>query len=64
MIPDLQDRVARLEAFYGAPEPPAVTDPFEMVVWESAAYLVDDERRARVFARLREEIGLLPLEIS
>ena len=64
MIPDLQDRIARLEASYGTPEPPAITDPFEMVLWENVAYLVDDERRARVFARLQEEIGLLPLEIS
>jgi endonuclease III len=64
VIPHLQDRIARLEAFYGPPEPPAVTDPFEMILWENVAYLVDDERRARVFAQLREEIGLLPLEIS
>jgi endonuclease-3 len=64
VIPHLQDRIARLEAFYGPPEPPAVTDPFEMILWENVAYLVDDERRARVFTRLREEIGLLPLEIS
>lgn len=64
MISLLQDRIARLEAFYGPPAPPAVTDPFEMVLWENVAYLVDDERRARVFARLREEVGLLPLEIS
>jgi endonuclease III len=64
VTPDLQDRIARLEAFYGTPEPPRITDPFEMVVWENVAYLVDDERRARVFARLQEEIGILPLEIS
>lgn len=64
MTPDLQDRIARLEASYGTPEPPAVTDPFEIVLWENVAYLVDDERRARVFARLQEKIGLLPLEIS
>jgi len=64
VIPHLQDRIARLEAFYGPPEFPVATDPFEMILWENVAYLVDDERRARVFARLREEVGLLPLEIS
>jgi len=64
VIPHLQDRIARLEAFYGPPELPVTTDPFEMILWENVAYLVDDERRARVFARLREEVGLLPLEIS
>ncbi len=62
MSPDLRDRIARLEAFHGAPEPP-ITDPFEMILWENVAYLVDDERRARVFARLREEIGLDPEKI-
>lgn len=61
--PSLADVVSRLEALYGPPEPPAVTDPFEMIVAESAAYLVDDDRRARVFARLREEVGLDPEEI-
>src|SRR3954452_16995095 len=60
MIPDLQDTVSRLTAFYGSPATPAVADPFEMIVWENVAYLVDDERRARVFARLREEVGLDP----
>jgi endonuclease III len=61
--PALPDLVSRLEAFYGSPKPPAVTDPFEMILWENAAYLVDDERRARVFARLRERIGLDPEDI-
>ena len=61
--PSLADVVSRLEALYGPPEPPAVTDPFEMIVAESAAYLVDDDRRARGFARLREEVGLDPEEI-
>ena len=55
--------INRLEALYGSPPPPAVTDPFEMIVAESAAYLVDDDRRARVFARLREEVGLDPEDV-
>jgi endonuclease-3 len=59
----LADVVSRLEAFYGAPAPPAITDPFEMIVADSASYLVDDDRRARVFARLREEVGLDPDDI-
>jgi endonuclease III len=61
--PDLPDLIDRLEASYGRPEPPAATDPFAVIVWENAAYLVDDERRARVFARLREMVGLDPEEI-
>jgi endonuclease III len=59
----LADAVSRLEALYGPPAPPAVTDPFEMIVADSAAYLVDDDRRARVFARLEEEVGIDPLAI-
>ncbi len=59
-LPSLIDR---LESLYSSPAPPAVTDPFEMIVAESAAYLVDDDRRARVFARLREEVGLDPEDV-
>jgi endonuclease III len=59
----LTDVVSRLEALYGPPEPPAITDPFEMIVADSASYLVDDDRRSRVFARLREEVGLDPDDI-
>jgi endonuclease-3 len=59
----LADVVSRLEALYGPPAPPVVTDPFEMIVADSAAYLVDDDRRARVFARLEEEVGIDPLAI-
>jgi endonuclease III len=61
--PSLADVVSRLEAFYGAPEPPGVTDPFEMIVAENASYLVDDDRRARVLAKLRDKVGLDPEEI-
>lgn len=43
MTPDLREQVSRLEACHGSPEPPAVTDPFEMVLWENVAYLVDDD---------------------
>lgn len=62
-VPNLADLVSRLEAVYGLPEPPAVTDPFEMILWENVAYLVDDERRAQVFAGLRERVGLEPEDI-
>lgn len=59
----LADVVSRLEALYGPPAPPAISDPFEMIVADSASYLVDDDRRARVFSRLREEVGLDPEDI-
>jgi len=55
--------VARLNKFYGAPAPPAVTDPFEQVLWENVAYLADDEKRAAAFSALRNTVGLTPKDI-
>jgi len=60
----LADAIAILEKAYGRPPKPPVTDPFEMIVWESCAYLVDDARRAQVFARIRDRIGLSPRAIA
>ena len=51
--------VKALEQLYGPPRP-LVTDPFEMIVLENAAYLVDDARRHETFERLREAIGVTP----
>ena len=56
----LAQAVEILDKTYGRPRGPAITDPFELVVWENAAYLVDEERRARVFRSLRERVGLTP----
>jgi len=55
--------VKALETLYG---PPAlrITDPFEMVVLENAAYLVDDARRYETFERLRAAIGVTPEAIA
>jgi len=60
----LFETVARLEAHHGAPAPPPTKDPFEMIVLESAAYLVDDARRAEVFESLRHSIGTTPEAIA
>lgn len=51
--------VAALEKTYGRLEP-QVTDPFEMIVLENVAYLVDDTRRQETFERLRRAIGITP----
>jgi endonuclease III len=59
-LPQLIDHLA---AFYGTPAPPEVTDPWEMIVWENVAYLVDDERRQQAMVDLREKIGITPEEI-
>jgi endonuclease III len=55
--------VDTLAQFYGEPDPPAVTDPFEMVLWENIAYLANDVRRAEAFDELRKEVGLRPADI-
>jgi endonuclease III len=50
--------VQRLRAAYGAPKPLPTSDPFELVLWENAVYLLSDERRQKVFDLLRERVGL------
>jgi hypothetical protein len=47
---------------YDPPPPPA--DPFRHVLWDNAGYLVDDQRRRRLYDRLAAEIGLNPLAIA
>ena len=55
--------IERLRAFYGEPDPPQVTDPWEMIVWENVAYLVDDERRQEAMEALRGRIGVSPEQL-
>lgn len=55
--------IAGLKKFYGDPEPPPVTDPFEQVLCANVAYLADDEKRGRAFSALRETVGTTPKEI-
>jgi endonuclease III len=50
--------VEQLEALYGAPDPPDVTDPWEMIIWENVAYLVNDERRSEAMKTLQTRVGL------
>ncbi|MCI0589809.1 MAG: hypothetical protein L0323_23595 [Planctomycetes bacterium] len=58
--PSFASVVRALEGLHGTPEPPAVDEPFEMLLWERVAYLVPDERRAAAFAALKERIGASP----
>jgi len=55
--------VAKLECHYGAPAPPKITDPLQLIVWENIGYLVEDDRREVAFEDLRKQIGLKPNEI-
>ncbi len=58
--PALRDMVKRLEKHYGKPARPRVADPYELLLYENVAYLVDDERRAAVYKALQERIGIQP----
>jgi endonuclease III len=50
----------RLEAEGGKVKPPRTSDPFEMVLWENVAYLVNDDKREHAFRALLEEVGAEP----
>jgi endonuclease III len=56
----LIDRLAQL---YGEPAPPAVTEPFAMILWENVAYLANDAKRAEAFAELQAKVGLAPKNV-
>lgn len=38
--------------------PRALTDPLALIVWENIGYLIDDEKRASLFAEFERRIGL------
>jgi endonuclease III len=54
--------IHRLQSKYGRPKPPK-SDPFELILWENAVYLLSDERREAAFEALRERVGLTPKAI-
>jgi endonuclease-3 len=60
----LRKAVTLLESVHGRPKPFRPTDPFEMILWENCAYLVDDVRRRRVYDRLKQATGNLPGRIA
>jgi endonuclease-3 len=60
----LREAIARLRQHYGPPARLPVLDPFELVLWECCAYLVDDARRAKVYARLVKATAADPRRIA
>jgi len=60
---DFTNVVRALTKLYGEPELLEPRDPFEAIVWENAAYLVDDAHRAAVFERLNAQIGVSPASL-
>ena len=55
--------VRALEAHYGPPPAPPVSDPLHLILYESIGYLVDDDRRNTAFAALRRQVGLKPTDL-
>ncbi len=61
--PPLKTIVRKLASHYGPPAAPPASGAFEMVLWESVAYLADDERRSLAFALLKSTVGTTPAAI-
>lgn len=59
-LKSIRDRLAR---HYGDPEPLPRLTPFELVLWESVAYMADDARRLRAFTMLKDRVGSSPEKI-
>ena len=55
--------IKKLTVHYGVPASPKTNDPFEMILWENVAYLVDDATREKSFEELRSRVGLKPIDI-
>src|SRR5262245_53770734 len=63
MSPNLSKIIHKLKRFYGEPAPLKTSDPFELILFENIAYLVDDARRVRALEHLRNTVGMRPAEI-
>ena len=64
MAASLNQLVSTLGRQYGPVRSLAPKDPFQLLLWEYVAYLVDDEARAAAFAELKATVGLRPAEIA
>ena len=60
---DLPTLLDRLEEAGGPADPVPSADGWELVLAESVAYLVDDQRRWQALADLRRVVGLEPEQI-
>ncbi len=58
--PKLKETIAALEKLYGKPRPFPSRDPWELILRENAAYLVDDAAREAVFQSLKKRVGISP----
>ncbi|HEV7178862.1 MAG TPA: hypothetical protein VGN11_03265 [Candidatus Baltobacteraceae bacterium] len=58
-----KDVLDKLRRCYGVVELLEPREPFELIVWENAAYLVDDERRSSVWRALDVAVGISPVKL-
>ena len=55
--------IKKLKSYYGEPQVPRLVDPFELILWENVAYLVEDAKREKIFDELKRLVGLRPIDI-
>lgn len=60
---NLGEIAASLERLHGTPPPPPSRDPWEPILLENVAYLVDDARRDAAYRGLAEMVGTSPARI-
>jgi len=58
----LRAALAKLAPLYPTGKP--LSDPLAILVWENVGYLIDDARRAELFAEFKTRIGLKAHEIA
>ncbi len=61
--PSFPKLIDQLEAHYGRPSPPKTVDPLGLIIYETIAYLVTDQKRDAAFDALRKKVGREPNEI-
>ena len=59
---DVRRVVAKLAEIYKPAG--ALRDPLQLILWENIGYLIDDERRAVLFAEFKSRVGLTASEIK
>jgi endonuclease III len=62
-LPSIDSALKSLRKRYGDGALPEPREPFALIVWENAAYLVSDGVRSSVFSQLRKAIGMTPAAI-
>lgn len=61
-VSDVRTVIARLTRIYRPAR--ALSEPLQLILWENIGYLIDDERRATLFAEFKERVGLTGSDIA